>query len=146
MQKKNNRKYYYRAKSLRKGSKIRKERIYLGVNLKEEELKSKEKQADKKLSPLKINKKLEKIKPKIKEILKKNNIKKAGIFGSYAKGEQRKDSDVDILIEFDGSLLDLVGLEIELKKKLRKKIDLITYGGINHLLRERILNEEVRII
>ena len=55
----------------------------------------------------------------------------------------------DLLIEVKGkkfSLLDLIGLESELKKKLGKRVDLLTYNGINHLLRERILNEEVRII
>jgi len=92
------------------------------------------------------NKKLDEIKKKIVKILKKNNVVRAGIFGSYARGEQKKNSDIDILIEFNGSLLDLVGLEMELKKLLRKKVDLLTYGCIHPLLRERILNEEVRVI
>jgi len=43
-------------------------------------------------------------------------------------------------------LLDLVGLEMELKKILKKKVDLLTYNGLNHLLKERILKEEIRII
>ena len=143
---KNNKKYYYRVRTLRKDNKFKKKRIYLGKNLSEKDLAIKEKEADIELNPRKINKELQKIKPKIEEILKKNKIRKAGIFGSYAKGEQTKNSDVDILIEFNGSLLDLVGVEMELKKKLRKKVDLLTYNGINHLLKERILNEEVRII
>jgi len=86
------------------------------------------------------------IEPKIKKILKKHKITRAGVFGSYARGEQKKGSDVDILIKFNGSLLDLVGLEMELKKKLRKKVDLLTYGGIHPLLKKIILKEEVRII
>lgn len=90
--------------------------------------------------------KLEELKPKIVNILKKKNIKKAGIFGSYARGEQTKKSDIDIVVEFNGSLLDFVGLEMELKKKLGKSVDLLTYNGINHLLKDKILNEEVRII
>lgn len=143
---KNNRKYYYRVRTLRKNKKFKKKRIYLGKNLSEKDLALKEEEADIKLNPKKVNKELQKIKPQIKKILKKNKIRKAGIFGSYAKGEQKNNSDVDILIEFNGSLLDLVGIEMELKKKLRKKVDLLTYGGINHLLKERILNEEVRII
>ncbi|MCK5149822.1 nucleotidyltransferase family protein [Candidatus Pacearchaeota archaeon] len=92
------------------------------------------------------NKKIKEIEEKIKPLLKKEGIKKAGIFGSYAKGEQKKNSDIDILVEMKGSLLDVVGLEIELKKLLRKKVDLLTYGGIHPLLKERILKEEVRII
>ena len=93
---------------------------------------------------------IEKMKPKIIEVLKKNGVKKAGIFGSYARGEQKKDSDIDILIEVKRgvkfSLLDLIGLELELKKRLRKKVDLLTYNGISPYLKDRILSEEVRII
>lgn len=94
-------------------------------------------------------KEIDKIKPKIVKILKKHKVSKAGIFGSYARGEQKKNSDVDILIEVNGrkfSLLDLVGLEMELKKSLGKKVDLLTYNGISPYLKDRILNEEVRII
>jgi Fic family protein len=50
IQEKNRRKYYYRVKSIRKGSKVKKERIYLGVNLNKEELRKKEKEADSKLN------------------------------------------------------------------------------------------------
>ena len=93
-----------------------------------------------------MKKQISKIMPKIKKILKKNGVVKAGIFGSYARGEQKKNSDIDILIEFDGSLLDLVRLENELKKNLKKKVDLLTYRAIHPLLRKIILKEEIRII
>jgi uncharacterized protein len=94
----------------------------------------------------KINPELKKIKPVIIKILKKNGIKKAGIFGSYARGEQRKKSDIDILIKYDKSLLKLVGIEMELEKILNKKVDLLTYGGINPLLKKKIIDEEMRVI
>ena len=73
---------------------------------------------------------------------------KAGIFGSYARGEQKKKSDVDILIKFKGqkSLLDHVGLQLELRKKLKKNVDVLTYHSLNPLLKNRILKEEVRIL
>ncbi len=93
-----------------------------------------------------MNEKIAEIKKKIVKILKKNKVVRAGIFGSYARGEQKKSSDVDILIEFDGSLLDLVRLESELEKRLGIKVDLLTYNGINPHLKEYILPEEVRII
>ena len=92
------------------------------------------------------NKKIEEIKKKIIPILKKNKVVRAGIFGSYARGEEKKNSDVDILIDINVSLLELVGLEIELKKILKKKVDLLTYRGISPYLKDRILNEEIRII
>jgi uncharacterized protein len=90
--------------------------------------------------------KIKEIKPKIINILKKNGIKKAGVFGSFARGEQNEKSDIDILIEFNGSLLDLVGLEMELEKELKKRVDLLTYNGINPSLKNKILSEEVKII
>lgn len=93
-----------------------------------------------------MNESIKEIKPKIVKILKKHGIKKAGIFGSYARGEQKKNSDIDILIEFNGSLLYLVGIERELIIALKKKVDLLTYKGINYLLRDRILKEEIKII
>jgi len=95
-----------------------------------------------------MNPNLRRLKPKIVTILKKNDVERAGIFGSYARGEAKKNSDIDILVKFKGrkSLFDLVGLEMELKKKLRMNVDLLTYNSINHLLKDRILNDEIRII
>ncbi|MCX6750153.1 MAG: nucleotidyltransferase domain-containing protein [Candidatus Pacearchaeota archaeon] len=83
---------------------------------------------------------------KIKPLLKKNGVKKAGIFGSYSRGEQEEGSDIDILVDMEGSLLDVIGLEIELKKLLKKKVDLLTYNGIHPSLKKQILHEEVRVI
>ena len=89
-----------------------------------------------------------KMKTKIIKILKKNDVVKAGIFGSYARGEAKKDSDIDILIKFKGSksLFDLVRVERELKEALNVDVDLITYNSINPHLKESILRDEVKII
>lgn len=96
----------------------------------------------------KKNNELERLKPKIIRILKDSGVKKAGIFGSYAKGEQKKNSDIDILIELPKgmSLFDVVNVELKMEDALNKKIDLLTYGAIHKLLKDRILNEEIRII
>jgi uncharacterized protein len=93
-------------------------------------------------------KKIDSIKKPIVDVLKKRGVKRAGIFGSYARGEENKRSDIDILIEpVKGmSLLDIVMLELLLKKILKRKIDLLTYNGISPYLKENILAEEVRII
>jgi len=89
---------------------------------------------------------LKNLKKQIIKILKKNKVSKAGIFGSYARNENNKKSDVDILIEVNGSLLDVIKIEQELEEVLHMKVDLLTYEGINPLLKKRILEEEVRII
>ncbi len=88
------------------------------------------------------------IKPKIVRILRRQGIKKAGIFGSYVRGEQKKKSDIDILIQpaKDMSLLDFSGLKIELEEVLNIKVDLVSYKYIHPYLKKRILESEVRII
>lgn len=78
-----------------------------------------------------------------------NGVKRAAIFGSFARGEARKNSDIDLLIEFRGkkkSLLDLVDLKFKLEEKLGRKVDLVTYNSLHHLLRDRILAEQVIIL
>jgi predicted nucleotidyltransferase len=97
----------------------------------------------------KINKndEIEKLKPIIIKILKQKGIKKAAIFGSYARGDQKKDSDIDILIEPPkGMGLEFFGLNLELEKELGLKVDLLTYNSINCHIKEYILADEVRII
>jgi predicted nucleotidyltransferase len=92
---------------------------------------------------------IEEIKNKIFPILKKYGISRASIFGSVVTGETREDSDVDILVEIkrdDISLLDFVKIELELGEVLGRKVDLIEYCTIHPRLKERILNEEVRVL
>jgi len=144
----NGKKYYYRARSMRNGKKFKKKRIYLGKDLPNQVLSQKEEEADKKLNLEKKSKSLDKLIPKIRNILKKNKIKKAGIFGSYAHGEEKKGSDIDIIIKptKEMSLLGFVGVKLELEDRLGRKIDLVSYKAIHPLLKKKILNGEVRII
>jgi uncharacterized protein len=90
---------------------------------------------------------LREIEKKIIHILRKNKAKRAGIFGSYVRGEQKKNSDVDILVELDKSLslYDVIGIKIELEETLKKKVDLVEYDTIRSELRDNILREEVAI-
>jgi len=88
------------------------------------------------------------IKEKISEILEKNGVKKAALFGSIVRGDYTEKSDIDILIEFEGdkSLLDLVRLQFLLEEACEKKVDLLTYNSIHPLLKNRILEEQVIIL
>lgn len=91
---------------------------------------------------------LDKIKEKISPILQKSDVSRSFVFGSFARGEENEDSDVDLIVEFnkdDKSLIDLAGLELELEEVLGRKVDLLTRGGIYHRLRDRIEKESIRI-
>ncbi len=143
----NGRRYYYRVISIRKDKKINKKRTYLGVNLEKEDLIHKETKADEKMLSYKSDKRIQSIKSKIIPILKRNKIKKAGIFGSYARGEAKKSSDIDLLIEPPkGMGFGFAGLELQLTKALKKKVELVSYNGISPYLKDSILKEEVKIL
>lgn len=87
------------------------------------------------------------IKRKAIPLLKKNGIVKAGIFGSYARGEAKGKSDVDMLIQPPkGMGLGFIGIKLELEKKLGRKVDLLTYNSINPYLKKYILSDEVRLL
>jgi len=91
---------------------------------------------------------IDNVKNAIVDILKKHEVKKASLFGSIVRGEMKNDSDIDILVEFQGkkSLLNLAGLKIELEEKLRCKVDILTYNSLHPLLKEQILAEQVEIL
>ena len=97
---------------------------------------------------MKKNKEIEKIKKKIIPVLKEFKVTKAGIFGSYARGEQKKNSDLDILIKIhnDAGLLTLIGLKLELQKVIKRKVDLVEYSTIKPIIKNKILREEVKIL
>jgi hypothetical protein len=82
------------------------------------------------------------------EILQKNGIKRAAFFGSIVRGEMTDESDIDILIEFEGrkSLLDLAGLKLDLEDALKRRVDLLTYRSLHPMLKDRILAEQVPIL
>jgi predicted nucleotidyltransferase len=65
------------------------------------------------------------------------------VFGSVARGEAREDSDIDLLVDVESgrSLLDVVGLWLDLQELLGRKVDLLTEGGVNRHLRDKILAE-----
>jgi len=90
---------------------------------------------------MKLNRK--DIEIKVIPLLKKYEIKKAALFGSYARGEEREDSDVDILVEMgkEKSLLDLAGLQIDISELLKRKADVITYSSIHRRLKKIILKD-----
>ena len=86
---------------------------------------------------------LQKIKEKITPILKKHGVSYCAVFGSFARGEERGDSDIDLLVRFTEplGLFDFVGLEMELSDILGRKVDLVTEKAIHPLLKENIYKD-----
>jgi uncharacterized protein len=83
------------------------------------------------------------------EVSQKYKVNEIGIFGSFVRGEQKKRSDIDILVEFEPrnipGLLKLIEMEIYLEKLLKKKVDVVIKSGIRSELKKGILKEVVYI-
>ena len=88
------------------------------------------------------------IKDKVVPILKEAGVTRSSIFGSYVRGETKKGSDIDILIDAPKGmgLFDFVGLQQELEKVLGKKVDLGEYSTIKPRIKNQILSQQVRIL
>ena len=86
-------------------------------------------------------------KEKILEVLTPYKPKKAGIFGSYSRDENTKDSDLDILVSFSKTinLLELIGIEMSLSEALGINVDLITERALNIKLKPYI-EKDLKII
>lgn len=91
---------------------------------------------------------IDQIKTKALPVLKEAGVTRSAIFGSYVRAENRKDSDVDILVELPRGtgLFTFVGLKRKLENVLNKKVDLVTYNSIHPILRDRILQEQQPIL
>ncbi|MFZ2975764.1 MAG: nucleotidyltransferase family protein [Candidatus Moraniibacteriota bacterium] len=79
----------------------------------------------------------------IEPILKLNDIKFAGIFGSFARGEANEDSDVDILVRLGKplSLLGLIRLERTISEKIGREVDLVTEDSLSPIIKEEVLRD-----
>jgi predicted nucleotidyltransferase len=67
------------------------------------------------------------------------------IFGSVARGEDRGESDIDFLVDFDpsASLIDLIGLKEDIERIVGRQADVVTESAVSPFLRERILRERI---
>ena len=81
------------------------------------------------------------------ELRKRYKVRELSIFGSYSRGEQKKTSDVDILVKFNpnATLFDFVGLGNYLEEKLKIKVDVVSERGIRPELKSSIVRDVVRI-
>ena len=80
-------------------------------------------------------------------LAEKYNVKRLGIFGSVARGDSKKDSDVDILVEFKSPVgfFDFIMLENYLTESLGRKVDLVTKEALKPLIRDDVLNDVIYV-
>jgi uncharacterized protein len=81
------------------------------------------------------------------EVQQQYRVRQLGIFGSFVRGEQTENSDIDLLVEFDPNvrfgLLTFCQLENDLSDLLKRKVDLVMKDGLKPRLGERILQEVI---
>jgi len=84
------------------------------------------------------------IKKQVVPYLKRQGVIKVGIFGSVARGEQTPRSDIDFLLKFGHgiTLMEMARIKLNLEEKTGRKVDILTYNGINSKLKKIILDEQ----
>lgn len=77
------------------------------------------------------------------------DVKEIGVFGSYVRGEQKKQSDIDVLVEFEESstlsLLDFIRMENYLSDVLGVKVDLVEKNTLKPRIGKHVLQEVVNV-
>ncbi len=81
------------------------------------------------------------------QLVSKYHIAHLYLFGSYARGEQREESDIDLLVDFTKTpdLLTFIEIEEFLQEHLHHKVDLVPKRKLNHHIKEQILHEAIAI-
>jgi hypothetical protein len=80
---------------------------------------------------------------KISGILEQKGVAYAGVFGSFARGEEKPGSDIDILVRFNKpiGLFDFIGLEQELSGNLKRKVDLVTEDALSPYIKDSVMRD-----
>jgi uncharacterized protein len=88
------------------------------------------------------------LRTKVSDIMRSHGVVRAAVFGSFARGEEGPESDVDFLVELEAgrTLLDLSGLRLDLMDRLKRKVDVVTYRALHPKLRDRILEEQIPLL
>ena len=86
-----------------------------------------------------ISKKLTEKREEILRIAMKHGDRNLRIFGSYARGGERPDSDIDLLVEMerDRSLLDIIAIKHDPEDLIQRKVDVVTVNAISPYLKDK---------
>lgn len=93
---------------------------------------------------------LETLEPYIEEIRRiaaRNGGTNLRVFGSFARGDARPDSDLDILLDMQQgrTLLDVIAIKQDIEDLLGRKVDVVTEGALSHYIRPIVFEEAVRL-
>lgn len=90
---------------------------------------------------------IEVLKTNKKDLENRYGLKSIGVFGSFARGEQKKRSDVDILVEFKKTvdIFEFIEVKEHLEVLLDRKVDLVTRNALKPYIKDRILSEVIYV-
>ncbi|MBQ6473334.1 MAG: nucleotidyltransferase family protein [Victivallales bacterium] len=90
---------------------------------------------------------LQQLRSEILEIARKHNAEKVYVFGSCARKEERPESDVDLLVDFnqDATLFDQVDIRDEIHSLLNCKVDVVSRRGLHPYIKRRVLAEAIEL-
>ena len=79
----------------------------------------------------------------ILEVAHRHGARRVRVFGSYARGQQTPESDIDLLVELEPGrdLFDLVELKRELEARLHRRVDVLTEQSLSPYIRDEVLQE-----
>ncbi|MDE7346352.1 MAG: nucleotidyltransferase domain-containing protein [Muribaculaceae bacterium] len=97
-----------------------------------------------------INSKTKELITKIQEYLSSQPVIRAWLFGSYSRGEENADSDIDILVDYDRSagnisLFKMGGMLMDLSELLGRKVDLVDNEGLLDFARPSVEHDKILI-
>ena len=80
-------------------------------------------------------------------IAKQYGARNVRIFGSVARGEGKRDSDLDFLVELESgrSLLDIIAIKQDLEQLLKRRVDVVTEGAVSPYIRKDILRQAISL-
>ena len=88
--------------------------------------------------------------PQIQEYMKNKPILRAWLFGSYSRGEETPESDIDILVDYDESngivsLFKIGGMSVDLSNLIGTQVDLVESCGLKEFARKSVERDKVLI-
>lgn len=80
---------------------------------------------------------------RILDLARKHGVRNVRVFGSFARGQAGKDSDIDFLVDLDPdrSLMDLGGLLMDLQTLLGRRVDVVTEKALHRYIRDQVIRE-----